>query len=57
MDLGVLGLVLAGLSLVWQVGAYVSKKTKNTVDDAVFQHPEIEAAVKEIVQKLLAKKA
>lgn len=57
MDLGVVGLILAAVSLVWQVGDFVSRKTKNKVDDALFQHPEIADAVKEIVKKLLAKGA
>lgn len=56
MSLGALSLVLAGVSLVWQLGSFISKKTKNSVDDAVFQHPEIEEAIKELVKQILAKK-
>lgn len=57
MSLGALSLVLAGVSLVWQLGSFISKKTKNSVDDAVFQHPEIEEAIKELVKQILSKKS
>lgn len=52
----VVALVVAGLALAWQVGDYVSRKTKNTVDDALFQHPEVRDAVIALVEKLLARK-
>lgn len=49
-------LAVAAVSLLWQLGSYVSKKTKNTVDDAVFQHPEVEEKIKELVSLLLSKR-
>lgn len=49
-------LAIAGISLLWQLGSYVSTKTKNKVDDAVFQHPEVEEKIKELVSLLLSRK-
>lgn len=56
MELGIVALVVAGISLVWQVGDYVSRKTPNKIDDALFQHPEIRDAIVALVEQLLAKK-
>lgn len=52
----VVAIVLAGIAVVWQIGDFVSRKTKNTVDDAVFQHPEVEAAVRAAVEAVLRRK-
>jgi hypothetical protein len=56
MDLSVVALVVAGVTLVWQVGEFVSKKTKNTVDDFIFQHPEVKDAIVKLIEQLLAKR-
>jgi hypothetical protein len=57
MDLSVIALVVAGITLVWQVGDFVSRKTPNKIDDALFQHPEIRDAIVAVIEKILAKKA
>jgi hypothetical protein len=56
MDLSVVALVVAGVTLAWQVGDYVSRKTPNKIDDALFQHPEIKDALVKLIEQLLAKK-
>jgi hypothetical protein len=53
MSVGLIALILSGIGLLWQVGNYVSKKTPTELDDLVFQHPEVEAAVKAAVEAVL----
>ncbi len=53
MDISIVALVVAGVTLVWQVGQFVASKTSTKVDDALFNSDEIRDAVLAIVKSIL----